>query len=110
MEYLTSVVLSGLTYDLLKEGLRIKADTLKKKIRGWVFTEDELEVLATHINRIPNIEDLNESAIARNLDKDPIIQNILSNSKQVILENTINQSHSGTGHMAGRDINITNEK
>lgn len=110
MEYLTSVVLSGLTYDLLKEGIKVKASTLKEKIRGWVFTEDELEVLATHINQIPNIEDLNEAAIARNLDKDPIIQNILSNSKQVVTENTIAQSHSGVGHMAGRDINITNNK
>lgn len=110
MEYLTSVVLSGLTYDLLKEGIKVKASTLKEKIRGWIFTEDELEVLATHINQIPNIEDLNEAAIARNLNKDPIIQNILSNSKQVVTENTIMQSHSGTGHMAGRDINITNDK
>lgn len=110
MEYLTSVVLSGLTYDLLKEGFKIKASTLKEKVRGWVFTEDELEVLATHINQIPNIEDLNESAIARNLDKDLTIQNILNNSKQVISGNTINQSHSGTGHIAGRDININNDK
>lgn len=110
MDYLTGVVLSGITYDLVKNGFQISAINLKSKLKNWLTSDQDLEILAARINSINQLEDLNESAICKRLETDSIVQNLIVNIKRDNFVSNVTQYHSGTGDNISGDkvINQTN--
>lgn len=105
MEYLTTTILSGMTYDLIRNGLQISTMTLKEKLKNWLISDSEVEILVKQINDIDQLEDLNELAICRNLDKNPTIQELIINIPQDNSNNKVTQNHSGRGdNIAGNKV------
>lgn len=103
MEYLTETVLSGVVYDLVKNGLQVSTLTLKDKLKRWLINDYDLKVLAKQINEISMLEDLSEAAICRNLQKNSTIQSLIVNIQQDISTKNISQNHSGSGDNIGGD-------
>lgn len=107
MEFLTSTILSGIVYDLIKQQSQITAITLKDNLRNWILTDNELKVLTTQINNINDVDEMSEKALINNFDKNPIINQILVDAKYDNTINQIDQTHSGIGDNIARD-KITN--
>lgn len=105
MEYLNEVVLSGVIYDVFKHHAKLASDKLKASLKGWLISEDEIQAIVERVNKIENIEDLNEKAIAQRLKNDEIIQKIIQNVKQDNSSTTVQQNHSGRGdNVAGNKV------
>lgn len=103
MDYLTTTMLSGVIYDVIKKGFQVSIITLKSKLKDWFITDHELEILVERINNIEQLEDLNESAICKRLEKDCVIKNLLVNIQQDNSTSQVNQSHSGYGDNVAGD-------
>ncbi|MGP5135302.1 GapS6a family protein [Psychrobacter cibarius] len=118
MEYLTATMLSGVTYDLVKSGIKISAESLRNKLRSWLISDEELRTLATHLNQVKDIERLDKLELAKRIEDEPTIHNILINAQQdksvnknATLDNSVNetvQNHSGTGHNISGNVTFNN--
>lgn len=103
MDYLTTTMLSGVVYDVIKKGFQVSIITLKSKLKNWFIADHDLEILVERINNIEQLEDLNESAICKKLEKDSVIKNLLVNIQQDNSTSQVNQSHSGYGDNVAGD-------
>lgn len=118
MEYLTATMLSGMTYDLVKSGIKISAESLRSKLRGWLISDEEIKTLVARLNKIEDIERLNEIELAKKIEDEPSIHNILitvqqdkSVNKNATLDNSVNetvQNHSGSGHNISGNVTFNN--
>ena len=118
MEYLTTTMLSGVTYDLVKNGIKISAESLRNKLRGWLISDEEIKTLVARLNTIENIERLDERELAKRIEDQPSIHNILINAQQdrsvnknSTLDNSVNeavQNHSGSGHNISGNVTFNN--
>jgi len=105
MEYLTSAVFSGIVYDLLKTNIQISANLLKDRLKGWLIDDNELRSLSERINSINNATEMSEKALEKQFDNDPLVKQILINTKQNNSNNIINQNHTGEGdNVAGNKV------
>lgn len=105
MEYLTSAVFSGIVYDLLKTNIQISANLLKDRLKGWLIDDNELRSLSERINSINNATEMSEKALEKQFDNDPLVKQILINTKQNNSNNTITQNHTGEGdNVAGNKV------
>lgn len=100
MEFLSSVILSGFVYDMLKHQVSITATSIKEKLKDWVVDDAVAPALAEEIEKLSLNDEMSEKAIERKLLDSAEIQQILSSIKP---NNTtvIIQSHSGTGDNVG---------
>lgn len=100
MEFLSSTILSGLVYDMLKHQVSITATAIKEKLKAWVFDEAVVPALVEEIEKLSLNDEMSEKAIERKLLESSKIQQILSSIKP---NNTtiIMQNHSGTGDNIG---------
>lgn len=100
MEFLSSVILSGIVYDMLKHQVSITATSIKEKLKDWVVDEAVAPALAEEIEKLSLNDEMSEKAIERKLLDSGEIQQILSSIKP---NNTtvIMQNHSGTGDNVG---------
>ncbi|ECK7470231.1 hypothetical protein FRN24_18235 [Salmonella enterica subsp. enterica] len=100
MEFLSSVILSGFIYDMLKHQVSITATSLKERLKNWVIDEAVAPALAEEIEKLSLNDEMSEKAIERKLLDSGEIQQILSSIKS---NNTtlIMQNHSGTGDNVG---------
>jgi len=103
MDFLTSTILSGIAYDLLKCGFLLTADNLKDRLKEWVIDDSSLSVLANEINKLSLTDEMSESSIEKKILASPELISLLENIKPIAEGNTIIQSHSGSGDNVGRD-------
>jgi hypothetical protein len=103
MDFLTSTILSGVAYDMIKCGVLLTADNLKYQLRGWIIDDASLPVLAGELNKLNLTDEMSESAIERKIITSSELISLLENIKPVAESNTIIQSHSGSGDNIGRD-------
>ncbi|GAA6167829.1 GapS6a family protein [Sessilibacter corallicola] len=100
MEFLSSAILSGFVYDMLKHQVSITATSIKEKLKDWVIDEAVAPVLVEEIEKLSLNDEMSEKAIERKLLDSGKIQQILSSIKPT---NTtvIMQNHSGIGDNIG---------
>lgn len=101
MEYLSETVLSGVVYDLVKNGLQISTQNLRERLRGWLINDNDLMILAKQINEIDALDDLSESAICKRLEKNSVVQDLIFNIQKSESTTNISQNHSGSGDNVG---------
>lgn len=106
MEFMTSVVLSGFLYDMLKHGVSITASSLKEKLKGWILDDSIAPLLSEEIVDLNLNDELSESVIEKRINQAPKILELLSSINKETSVTTIIQNHSGTGDNIGRDKNI----
>jgi hypothetical protein len=100
MGFLSSVVLSGFLYDMLKDGVSFSSDAIKTKLKSWAIDEIVAPALSAEISKLNLTDELSESAIEKRINQAPQLVELMSSIKNV---QTITQNHSGTGDNIGRD-------
>ena len=100
MEFLSSAILSGFVYDMLKHQVSITATSIKEKLKDWVVDEAVAPALAEEIEKLSLNDEMSEKSIERKILDSGEIQQILSSIKP---NNTtvITQHHSGIGDNVG---------
>lgn len=106
MEFLSSVVLSGLIYDMLKHGVHVSSNTIKTKLKNWAIDSVVASALSDEISKLNLTGKLSESAIEERISQAPSLVKIINSIEKSQTVTTIIQSHSGPGDNIGRDKNI----
>lgn len=100
MDFLSSAILSGIVYDMLKHHVSITATSIKEKLKNWVVDEAVAPALAKELEKLSLNDEMSEIAIERKLLDSSEIQKILSSIKP-LAATVIIQNHSGTGDNIG---------
>lgn len=103
MDFLTSAILSGIAYDVIKCGVLMTTDNLKDRLRDWIIDDYALSMLAGELNKLSLTDEMSESAIERKILSSAELVSLLETIKPISEGNTIIQSHSGSGDNVGRD-------
>ena len=103
MDFLTSTILSGIAYDVLKCGMLLTTDNLKDRLRDWIIDDSTLPALAGELKKLSLTNEMSESAIERKIITSPELISLLENIKPMSEGNTIIQYHNGSGDNVGRD-------
>jgi hypothetical protein len=107
MEFLSSVVLSGVLYDMLKHCVNVTSDSIQTKLKDWLITEAIAPALSDEIGKLSLSDELSEKAIENRINQSSTLLQILGSIPKAQKNTTITQTHSGTGDNIGRD-KITN--
>ena len=104
MEPITTIILSGIIYDLCKTTFTLHAKDLREKLHDVLIDADVATELTENIMLLEINDDMSEKAIKTALEASPTVMEGLrkasiSGGKQQV----INQSHSGSGDNVGRD-------
>lgn len=83
MNELTSIVISGVTWDAIKKGVSITTNYLKEKLSKWLLDDAALEEIKECIGNIPEPCLRSEELIKAHIDLDDRILNILKSAKSV---------------------------
>ncbi|WP_292362842.1 GapS6a family protein [Methylophaga sp. UBA1464] len=103
MEPISTVIISGVIYDMLKHSISITGSNIKTKLREWVIDDAQSEKLATAINSLDLNDEMGEKAINKQLMSSNEVVTLLSQIQPSNI--VITQSHSGTGdNVAGNKI------
>lgn len=105
MDFMSSAVLSGIVYDLLKNGMKVSSESLKNKFQDWLVDDQRLNAISNHLQNLHLSDQMSEKAIDKQIS---CSEELLVLLKSVIQKPqiTINQTHSGSGdNVAGNKIN-----
>lgn len=103
MDFLSSVVLSGFLYDMLKHGVAITSDSIKTILKDWVVTEAVASALSDEICKLNINNELSEKAIENKINETQSLIELMGSIQKAQNVITIIQTHSGTGDNIGRD-------
>jgi hypothetical protein len=103
MDFLSATVLSGITYDILKNGLALNVEHIKERLKGWVGVEIITPQLSTELNKLNLTKEMSEIAIEKHISQSSILLELLSSIKREESKNIIVQHHTGSGDNIGRD-------
>jgi len=104
MEFITSAVLSGLLYDMLKHQVSLTADNIKEKLQGWLVDDSIAKSVEIELVKLQLSDEMSESAIANKLASADELAVLLREIKSTT-QTTIIQTHSGSGdNVAGDKI------
>lgn len=106
MEFITSAVLSGILYDMLKHQVSLTAGNLKEKLQGWLIDDSMANAVETELEKLQLSNEMSESAIVKRLDGSNELIALLKEVKPT-KQTTIIQTHSGTGDNVAGD-KVTN--
>ncbi|CAM5308225.1 hypothetical protein LSPH24S_01664 [Lysinibacillus sphaericus] len=81
MNFLTSAILSGVAWDIIKSWGYIKSEHLKHKLQDWIIDEKYYETIAEIINEFPDEYKKSVKFLEAAIDEDSDLQNILKLAK-----------------------------
>lgn len=96
MEIITSSILGGIIYDLVKKGIAITKDSLNEPLKNWA-AEAVAPNLVEALKDIELTPMMSEKAIELELEKNEAIVAILAQVK-ASSQGTVHQEHTGSGH------------
>lgn len=92
MEFITSAILGGILYDFVKTEASSLAEYMKKSIKGYLFTDKELKLLSSIVERTKNVHDFSQEVLIEALDGEsevlPLLQK-MNDAKNVVQINNI---------------------
>lgn len=104
MDIITSAVVSGILYDMIKHKVALTAKNLKDRLKGWLVDDVVAESLEVKLKNLGLNDELSESAIDRRILGNQDLMVLLSKI-EASPQTVINQYHSGTGdNVAGNKI------
>lgn len=111
MDFLTSTVLSGILWDVLKKGISVSKEYLKKRLSKWLLEDEELEIIKEVANNIPDVCLRSEGLLREYLNADNNIQRILNSSMLAdtsVNQTILNNNGISVGIMENGNISINN--
>lgn len=103
MDFLSSTILSGFLYDMLKNKVALSAENIKLKLRDWAIDELFAPTFSEEVNKLNLNNEMSESAIEKRIKQNPTLMELLTSIKRAKNSTTIIQHHSGRGDNIGRD-------
>lgn len=105
MDILTSAILSSAVYDLLKHQLALTSENIKQRLKEWLITDSQGEIIAKELNNIELSDKMSENLLSNKIASS---QTIISTLKQVKQKtnNTNIQFHSGSGDNVAGNKNV----
>ncbi|OGR15305.1 MAG: hypothetical protein A2097_07505 [Desulfobacula sp. GWF2_41_7] len=103
MDFLSSTILSGFLYDMLKNRVAVSAENIKLKLKDWAVNELVAPALSEEVNKLNLNNEMSESAIEKRINQNPNLIELLTSIKNAESSATIIQHHSGKGDNIGRD-------
>ena len=94
MEFITTTILSGVIYDILKRGVFLTKDVLANNLKKWLIDDATLEKLAIKLQELNLNDEMSEKAIEREINSSNQIKELLN---KISTHNIDIQIHSGTG-------------
>ncbi len=112
MDFLTSTILSGIAWDVIKEGTKLTKSYLQEHLRNWVLRDQEYEVIVNTINNASDQDTKSIKYLDAYIDSNDEIKKILetvnNNSKYSHCNNTYNHSVDASGNQGTQTITINN--
>lgn len=96
MEFITTTILSGVIYDILKRGVFLTKDVLANNLKKWLMDDTTLEKLTVKLQALNLNDEMSEKAIEREIKSSNEIKELLSKISAHNVDIDI-QIHSGTG-------------
>lgn len=96
MEFITTTILSGVIYDILKRGVFLTKDVLANNLKKWLIDDATLEKLAIKLQELNLNDEMSEKAIEREINSSNQIKELLTKISAHNVDIDI-QIHSGTG-------------
>ena len=81
MNFLTSSILSGILWDVLKYGMKVNINYLRDKLSDWILEAKKLKKIVELSNNIPDTYLKSESTLKEYLDLNEDIQEILKSTQ-----------------------------
>lgn len=102
MEFISSAVLSGILYDMLKSGVKLTAYNIKVKLQNWIVGDSIAIEIEKELHKLQLSDDMSESAIEKKIASSNELAALVKKIKPNAI---ITQIHSGTGdNIAGNKI------
>ena len=105
--FLTATILSGVVYDIVKTSTKLTLDNFKTKVKGWLIDDTTAQKVVDEINQIDNIDELNETGIARRIEQNQDLMSLLKAIKIDQSLTQVTQLHSGSGDNVAGDKHVT---
>lgn len=105
MDILTTAILSGVVYDLLKHQLTLTSENIKLRLKDWLITDSQGEIISTELNNIELSDKMSEKLLSNKIASSQAIISTLKQVKQKI-NNTNIQNHSGSGDNVAGNKNV----
>ncbi len=100
MDFLTATVLSGVVYDMLKNGIGLSVSNLNGRLKEWMVDEIVSPALSEELNRLNLTDEMSEKTLEKEMMRSPTLIELLGKVKRRE-GNVIIQSHSGSGDNIG---------
>lgn len=100
MEFITSAVLSGLIYDMLKHQVYLTANNIKEKLKDWIVDEAISNAMEKELHALQLTDEMSESLISKKITSSNELTALIAKIKPGS-NPTIIQTHSGTGDNIG---------
>ncbi len=104
MDFMTSAMLSGIVYDMVKRGVGMSMDSLKSRLNYWLVDDNVIKEMSTRLNELNINESMSERAIQEHIERNESLMKLMQNIKP-------NQSilvHHGSGDNVAGDKIINN--
>lgn len=96
MDVITSSVLSGIIYDMLKKSVILSAENLKQRLGNWLIETAQVKQLEVELAKLNVNDQMSEKAIEASIASSEALTSILGHIERSN-NNTINQNHTGVG-------------
>lgn len=111
MNFLESTMLSGVTYDLIKVGMKLTANFLKEKLKDWILEEEDYEKLANAINSATKTDKSTQKCWEAFLDSNEAVNTILERAQKAennsMVQDFSNASIQNSGIIANKIESVT---
>lgn len=105
MEFISSAVLSGILYDLLKNKVLLTAGNIKESLKGWAVDQVLAELVEQELVSIGISDQMSEGAIASKIEASPELMSLLSNIPQYKSQVTLQYTGSGDNIAGDKIVN-----
>lgn len=114
MDFLTSAILSGAIFDIIKTGTKIQFDSLKTALAGWLVSDEQIQKILDGLKEAGIDEDLNQPAIERRIsESESLTSEISSIHRSSVISQTTSTGHninSTNSTITIGDLNVNSEK
>lgn len=104
MDFMTSTILSGFVYDMIKNGIVLTAVNIKARLQGWLVNDAVAQAIERELSDLNISEEMSERAIEQKILSSTTLSEILKSMTPS--NNSVVQVHSGSGdNVAGNKYN-----
>jgi hypothetical protein len=107
LEFLTTTVVSGVLYDIIKTGAKLTVEAIKEKFRGWLLTDTDLTKITERVNTAPDMAKSSSKYLEAFLEENADLLGIIKSARHENIGLNIEGPNYGTANYT-KEINQGN--